>query len=315
MSIKSLDVSRRHLQIARCEDSAHVFLFDRRIKTPMKNVNRTVFAIHIISLICIAVLIPSPGDSWIFLAIAMGVTCGQSAVLATWMVFGLRSVAIRVLESLGSLALIGTAFCFFVIRTNGPDEVCFFSCIALLVQWMLIQIPFWMTRATGWMVVMKNQPVNQSPMASQYHLWHLFAWTTGVAVLLGVGRMLSGVRLSGFDNYLGEFAVFFAFFAVGNVLLAGPLIWATLIRNGKFQWSILAAIAIGFLTYGEVQLFRSLTVAQKIGPYVAFVVVLNTTYLATVALALITASSNGWRFVHVTRTMIDGGEKSSRDNR
>jgi purine-cytosine permease-like protein len=102
----------------------------------------------------------------------------------------------------------------FVIRTGGTAEICVFSLLALLVQWSLIQIPFWLTQVTGWRVVKRGFEASEKVTTeTQFHLWHLFAWTTGVAVLLGVGRLLSGF-LPRIDRAWSEFGVFFAFLAV-----------------------------------------------------------------------------------------------------
>ena len=65
----------------------------------------------------------------------------------------------------------------------------------------------------------------------QFHLRHLFVWTTAIAVLCGVGNAVSGWigEIGGnFPRWIG----FFGIVAATNVLMVGPVVWAILHEMG-----------------------------------------------------------------------------------
>ena len=112
--------------------------------------------------------------------------------------------------------------------------------------------------------------------------------------MLAVGQFMVKL-LPAIESRFEEVSVFFAFVAFGKVLMAGPLIWAVLVRKGARVWIALALIAIGLLIYGELELFQYLKMARRINDYGHFLMTVTATYVVAIGMALSLVRFDGWR--------------------
>ncbi len=246
-----------------------------------------------------AFLFPSPDDSELALACLLGVVDGETALLAVWLVFSQRRLLVRLLVSVLGVMLVCGVSSAYVVRTHGPLEVCVVWTAVSFGLWMLTQIPFWLTKSTGWVIAKTDSSGSLGQHPRQFHLRHLFVWTTAIAVLCGVGNAVSGWigEIGGnFPRWIG----FFGIVAATNVLMVGPVVWAILTRDGGYRWGLVACLAFALLTPLEASIFRALSVSQMLlKESVLFIVVLNAIYGATIVTALLVARGFRWRLVKV----------------
>ena len=260
---------------------------------------------HALVLLFAAFLFPSPDDSELALACLVGVVDGETVLLAVWLVFSQRRLVVRLLVSVLGVILVCAAASAYVVRTHGPGEVCVVWTAVSFGLWMATQIPFWLTKSTGWVIAKTDSSGSLGQHTRQFHLRHLFVWTTAIAVLCGVGNAVSGwigdidngfPRWNDYARWIG----FFGIIAATNVLMVGPFVWAILTRDGRYRWGLVACLSFVLLTPMEASLFRALSVSQMLlNESVLFIVVLSSIYVATIVTALLVARGFRWRLVKV----------------
>ena len=256
----------------------------------------TLFA-HAVVLLTAAFLFPSPNAGQAFLAVTVGVIHAEIALLAVWVVFSMQPLRRRLLLSACGISLLAAVFCAYVIRTSGPPEVCAISTISLLLQWALIQIPFWLTKKYGWVLAKGDVGVSSRPLDVQFHLRHLFVWTAATAVLLAVGKGLLG-RTGEFSPNCIEWIGFFAIVSIGHVPVASALIWGILKRNVSLIWVGFAISAIGSLPSLEGRFLSELTIGRQVlRGITTFTVVVSFVHALTIVTALLVTRGYGWRLV------------------
>lgn len=249
---------------------------------------------HAAVLLSAPFLLPGPDNAEMFLAITFGVTHAEIGLLAVWAVFSSRALGTRMLVSTAGILLVAAVFCTYVIRTNGPTEVCVISTISLFVQWAVTQVPFWLTKRSGWVVRPGDTGVHMDHQVSQFHIRHLFIWTTAIAVLFGIGNAASGL-IGDTSKDFTEWVVFFGIVTISNVLMAGPLIWATLTRDSRLAWASVAVAAIVLLTPLELTFFRQLPVSARLQDNgVRFIVVISFVHAITLVSGLLTIRGYRW---------------------
>lgn len=251
----------------------------------------------------VAFLIPEPDNAESIVAITFGVFHADIALLSLWAVFGQRPARIRLTVCVIALFLLVAVFCAYVDRTGGPDAVYLVSSGAIFVHWIAMMIPFWLTRKSGWMIAKAGGEYAERARESQFHIRHLFVWTTAIAVLFAVGNGLSGkiAQLNLSDS--AEWSAFFGIITAANVLMAGPLVWATLAAQVSLIWIGVATASIGMLTPLEAKFFGEVPIGQNLLEHgIRFISLISMTHAATIVITLMLVRRYGWRLVQETAT-------------
>jgi hypothetical protein len=175
----------------------------------------------------------------LLLYIQMSIPFAQASVLAAWNALGDQRGSVRPLETMGIL-FASWATCFGIpwVAQSFPGDI-LVPGIAVFAQWVVIQIPFWLARLSfGWRLEkIDAEPAASSRSPVQFSILHLLAWTTVVAVVLGIVRWIAPVVATASRDGAG-FAVFLLFNAV--------LGWPTLLGCMVKRWvgvALLAALA------------------------------------------------------------------------
>jgi hypothetical protein len=269
------------------------------IRIPRRAATCLLVLIHGLVLLLTACVFPAPDTDNHVLSLSLGVLYAEIALLVVWFVFSARPLRIRLLGATIGLVILCASFCAYVVRTSGPGEVCAVWIGVCLTQWSLTQIPLWLTKSSGWALAKANGQLASCPKTSQFHIRHLFAWTTAIAVLFGIGNAAQG-WLGGFHGELQSWLAFFGLLTTTNVLIAGPVVWATLVRDGRARWIVVSLLSILLLTPLEVSLFGHLSVSQRmLHNGLLFLLTLNTIYVAGLFTALLVTRGFGWRLARV----------------
>lgn len=251
---------------------------------------------HLAVLFCAACIFPEPGDNETALSVTFGVTHGEIALLALWTVYGRPLLGQRLVIAGAGVGLVSAVFCVYVLRTNGPPEVCVISALGFYLQWVLTQIPFWLTKKSGW-IIARGTSGRAGMLPQQFHIRHLFIWTTAIAVAFAAGNALAG-RLGQMSDDVFQWIAFFAIVTIANILMAGPTMWATLSQQVSLVWMGAAVAAIGMLTSLEATVFRQLPVsADLLDEGVRFIVVISIFHAFTIVTALLVVRGYGYRLI------------------
>ncbi len=189
------------------------------------------------------------------LGIAVGIPFSQVTLLATWNALGNGRLGLRPIGSIVCLIVVWwVGFGLPYVASQFPINIAAAG-IAMFVQWILVQVPLWIVRLTfGWqMGVIDQQNEASGPSDLQFGIKHLIIWTTFVAIVLGLAKLLVG-KVS-VDS---QEAVGFGLLLICNSLLA----WPTLLGSLAYRWmpaALLAAFAFAIaITIAEPFVFKAI---------------------------------------------------------
>lgn len=219
-----------------------------------------VFAHLLASSSCSVVAFLWMPDTEIFGGVFLGTVFAQGSLLAVWIAFGRGSLARRCFLVFLLLATSGM-FLVLPLACESPDDLEFaliFGSI-LLGQWLAVQTPLWLIRLVfGWRIGTLDSVADSSCREElQFGIKQLLGWTAAVALLLGIGHWSVADELREGDvETVWEMARFALVLAVSNVLVAWPMIWATLVRRWVPIWTAAGLIIAIAVTLGEPKVFN-----------------------------------------------------------
>jgi hypothetical protein len=249
---------------------------------------------YVAALVCILVE-PSIARPWP-VVVACGLILGQCTLASAAAVFGPWNYWVRTIGS-GGVVVLGNLGA--LVAASGrmgfppAGEVALTSFFALLF-WGVIQLPLWPLRFWLGAELASWQPAAGAPPSrAQYGIRQLMALTLGVALVLGVGRVVFPMEVLtslGVSDWTVLLLV-----PSAAALISSTTILATL--NPVYRWPGMAvsASASGLTAWGV----YSLLAVLKLGPpgdWLAFAVVLLATYVWLQISMLIIAAA-GYRIV------------------
>lgn len=218
--------------------------------------------LHLLAVSCCSILaLAKFSESQTFGGILLGTVFAQASLLAVWLALGgqpfLRRTVWVLLLTTASIIL----FMLPVAKDAGDDWIIsLFFGAAIFSQWLAVQTPLWLIRVVfGWRITAPDTLCAGAGRDElQFGIKQLLAWTTAIAVLLGIGRWLAD-DIAGDDHnsFLAwEIAAIFLLLAGCNVVVAWPVIWAALVRRWMPAWTVVAVVIAVILTLEEPAIFR-----------------------------------------------------------
>ncbi|MCL4202527.1 MAG: hypothetical protein KJ000_08520 [Pirellulaceae bacterium] len=230
-----------------------------------------------------------PARQWLFVAVLLGLPFSQVYLMAFWVAFSQRRLAVRVL--VGAVLVVSSWFFVFgLIGEDMPGDP-WVPGIAMLVQFTAGTVLLGGVRAAARLRLAKlsneNAAVPAGPL--QFGIRHLLITTALVSVVLAIARVtLPNLTIAG-----GELMAFLLFLAC-NLVLFFPLSLAMLIQRGC-GWAIVAsAIWTICLTPVEWMAFHACGYDD---PETRFWWSVNGVLWGSLAISLLMARFAGWRLV------------------
>src|SRR5690606_10710875 len=179
----------------------------------------------------------------------------QITLLAVWTAWAPVSLFVRLMTGLLVAGGVAFSLALCILRnTQGAGGAIVFAAI-LLAQWLVAQIPLWLTRILrGQRIAPFQECLRETTVGElQFGIRQLLILTTCVALLLGAARMLSP-DLNELRND-GDALILLALFASFNLLVPLPAIWAAFARSA-FPWLAASAGYAACVTLAESYAFR-----------------------------------------------------------
>lgn len=202
-------------------------------------------------------------NTLIFGGIFLGTVFAQGTLLAAWIALGRGAFTRRCFVVFLLLATTGILLILPIARDEYSDVSMVMVFGGILVgQWLAVQTPLWLIRLVfGWRIGTLdsgNEDLGREEL--QFGIKQLLGWTAAVAVLLGVGRWLVGDELrEGHVETAWEIVGFTLVLAGSNILVAWPVIWATLARRWVPVWTAVAVVIAVAVTLGELEGYNRIT--------------------------------------------------------
>lgn len=236
-----------------------------------------VLVVHALLLTLVALVLPGPRGLGFLLAIVTGVLLGQAVVGGTWLMLLTKH------RLLVSVCVFASAICFtvYAARTGAESITAMIVGVAVLAQLLLACVPLAVFRSLGWKL---SQSLEEASGRSvQFQISHILFWTTGIAVVIGLGRIL----VPTFDpkTFRGgegvQIASYFLLYTLGNAFLVGPVLWAFFVRHRKSIWIGLSCFSFAAVGLAERYVFMQLKWFNGLGQASFFVGLLNAAFVVT----------------------------------
>ena len=120
--------------------------------------------------------------------VAVGFLVAQPCLLSTWCALGGQRTPLRILVSMGMLAILTLVHVKVLDNDGAPLEVALVVCGVALGIAFVLQIPLWIFRAITGQVIDLPSVGEQDLGDSQYGIRHLLIATTLAAVLITVAK-------------------------------------------------------------------------------------------------------------------------------
>lgn len=211
----------------------------------------------LVSLCCSVIAFFWMPNTVVFGGIFLGTVFAHGTLLAVWIALGRGTFTRRCFLVLLLLATSGTLLILPIACDNPGDagSALVFGGI-ILGQWLAVQTPLWLIRLVfGWRIGTLDSVADDSGREElQFGIKQLLGWTAAVALLLGIGRWFIGDELR--ENHAEEaweMAAFALVLVGSNVMVAWPMIWATLVRRWVPAWTTVALVIAVAATLGELE--------------------------------------------------------------
>ena len=192
---------------------------------------------------------------------ALGLAFGQATVLGVWAAWGPLRMAVRFPVACGWAIVVGFAL---VIKMGPPPNDFLFAvlliCGAMLVQMILVQLPLWVMRARHSlrMLAPTEQVAPLRRAEYQFGIRQLLILTTGVAVILALGRWIFSANnleeLAG--NWESVIAV--SIIVISNSLLTLPLTIGLLLPRRAWLGLLISLAFFATVTLLEQPVFAAI---------------------------------------------------------
>lgn len=262
-------------------------------KFPMKLL--PIFVVNCLALVAVGGVFPGPQDGWSYLAVALGLVSAHAVFAAFWMFYGLWISGKK--ELVGAIILGATilAFISYAMRTNAPKSVVIIAAAALMIQMLMALGALFTIRSFGWSVA-RSSIAGSHLVTRQFDLLQLFKWTTIVAMLLGIGRVLVPRLAALVDDDVTIYVIFFGLFVIGHALMMLPILWVCLAPRPYSPWTLVALLAIAGIAHIENVCFTQTTISVHFGTNSVFVTLISVSFFVTLTLALVSVRLLGFRF-------------------
>lgn len=216
----------------------------------------------------------------------LGTMYAQVTLLAAWMAFGPLPLLWRLpLSLVAVLCLIVATGINLMLYHRSEFEMLIVLAGCLLGQWFIAQLPLWGLGLAYGLRLQHLDEINRAidPRDRQFGIRELLIFTTIIAVILGIGRVVVA-RLP--RSFVGNDEIgIFIFLAVAAVFFALTLLVAGLLPRYAGLALAIGVLAIAFVTLAEAPLMDTL-VRRRGGP-------------ETWHLALINAGTASWILAYV----------------
>ncbi|MEM7559661.1 MAG: hypothetical protein AAF394_11110 [Planctomycetota bacterium] len=245
-----------------------------------------VCIVHGTALLLMASWFPGPDENPYFLGAAIGIVFSQASIAAGWFTLGWPGRNLGVPSSIFFPSL---AFLFYASRTGAPPEICILVAAAASFQFAYMLVPILLTKRLGWSLEKAEQQNRESKL--NFEIRHIMLWTTGIAVLLAIGRTAipQAMKMVG-DT--GDILLFFLLFSTGNIVLAGPLVWTIFSASKRLVWFAVLLFALCSVAFVEQFLLGKIKTPGATNWVISLTAV--AAYTTTFTSALLPLRLQGW---------------------
>jgi hypothetical protein len=253
--------------------------------------------LFIISWIIMAVVQPYH-DAYVSISYLFGTMFGQTTLAAGWTVFGTQRLHWRILIALFWIsALLATVALHPGHQANDSNFIMILM-VCLSGQWALAQIPLWILAFSVRVRLRHRRSVAQSTLgaAPQFGIRQMMIFTTTIAVLLGIGRVLAPPVVRHFS--IDHEAFIFLFLAVAAVVTSLPTMIAPFLTRFAIPATLIALLLIVPVTYLEWPLLVLFNMQAPRGPDVWHLIYLNVFTAGWVLVVACLMRAAGYRVAH-----------------
>lgn len=198
--------------------------------------------------VCLAILVIHVRVDYVA-ATLIGFLFVQILLAAVWTTLAPLGLFTRVIS--GTVFVFILCFCMYYCadRDGGGTSTAVPIVAAMLIQWLLYQIPLWYMRMHGWKLDTHVPRAQNRRAEVQFGIKHMLIWTTIVAAFMGIVRWISPqmeLDASGANAFALQFGLHLT---LGNSLIAVPIIWGCLTRHYFWLWIIVAVIVCIFVCF------------------------------------------------------------------
>jgi hypothetical protein len=239
-------------------------------------------------LVCLSILLVRVQDD-VYAAIMIGFLFVQILIAAVWTVLAPVNLFFRIASGTSFVAFVCACLFRCAYRDGGGLNIAVAITGAMIVQWLVYQIPLWYLRWTGWQLQAPGQPIaNRKKSDFQFGIRHLLIWTTIVGLFMGVARFVAP-QFQDATTDLSSVLRLLLVFTLGNSLIVIPILWGCLSRF-FWRWSgITIAICI-LVCVAEAMVMSS----------DEFFLLVNAVQAAISILAMLAIRWTGYRLQNVT---------------
>ena len=233
------------------------------------------------------------------LGCVIGTMFGQIAIAAVATMLLRRSLPIRIV--LGLAATLFVCACLACHLRNTRPLIPFVLSAAALSQWLIYQVPLSCLRWKGWRLHSQRPSMeNHALHEKQFDILQIFLWTTFVAVLLALARVIHPI-VEGLMTPTSIDIAIFVILAVGNSALSLPMTWGFLIQRFATTWIVASIVWVILVTPVQLQLLRA-SAGLSHGEEWIFIGI-NVSQSATVMIFLVTLRWAGFRLQRLPEEM------------
>lgn len=227
-----------------------------------------------------ACLAPRVGAPTVILGATIGFFFAQTIFIAVCTVWLPAGSSTRVFFCV--IATVIVAISVGLHTRSARIEIVFILAATVVCQWLVYLIPLLGMRLRGWQLQRiggASVDVNYSSNAweAQFGIQHILVWTSVVAILIGIGKIIA--RSTGIGNFSQTDLFVFAILVLGNSVLALPMIYGMFVRYRVLSWLVgsilwvvlwtpfhlfMIVLSIPGLPYEEIWMFGILDMLQVV---------------------------------------------------
>lgn len=244
----------------------------------------TLIAVNWISLVFVP---PNP-------IIALGYLLGSFSACVTlaagWSALGPMRLAWRFPLSIAWLLSLLIAVAFNDTLNETSSNGVFAVGVLLLVQWLLLQLPFLaMKVGLGLHLAFRDEVTESNTTSIRFGLRHLLMIMAIVGILLGIGRLM----VTNIDLPTGDVVFEFTILGIAGVIRLFPLFVAVLLQRRVLAGTTLALIFNAAVTFAEFHVFQQISGTSR-GTEVDIFIAINTSSAIVVLVIAGVVRLNGY---------------------
>lgn len=252
-------------------------------------------AVPLIVIGSLLMIVIDPNSGAVIIGYLIGTVFGHATLAAAWTTFGPLPLIVRFPLALLWLTLGVVCIALNVWMHGGPAEIPVTLGICVLCQYAVLQVPFWIV-ALGTGVRLRSREIGglpTDPREYQFGIRQLMIFTTIVAVVFGLGRLVVSIVGPKLSFAGGPDLPIFIFLVVAAIVVTLPLLLAGLLPRYWWQAVLAVLMFIAVATAIELPMLSALRIGG--GPSFRDLVWINAfTSLWILALVLL-ARVSGYR--------------------